>query len=348
MLWYQKLEMVFSVTVLFNSLAVIVFLLLIKQGNPKTRTLMSFLLLAIAVKVSYPLLMYFKDELGIIRRPLFALNRSAYFSFGPLLFLYLRSVVKQPLTPAWIIAMFLPALVPLVAVGFHFRVPLWTMQLDLLAFLVLSFIQLRKNDREKQEDRLYAADRQWYLSLFGSFVIIWLVANLLMIDSSLYLIELIMVFILLFYIDLVLAVKAYWLRKGDESEPQKYKNSRLSDKEEDEIVGLLISLMELEKAYLDPAVTLPKVAGAIGVKSYKVSQIINQKFNMTFNEYINSYRIADVKTALKQPENRDLKIACLAFDYGFNSISVFNTAFKKFEKSTPSQFREEMFMNSQN
>ena len=62
--------------------------------------------------------------------------------------------------------------------------------------------------------------------------------------------------------------------------------------------------------------------------------------NMTFNEYINSYRINEIKNIIKLPEYQEVKISSLAFDYGFNSISSFNTAFKKFTDLTPSQYKK--------
>jgi AraC-like DNA-binding protein len=105
--------------------------------------------------------------------------------------------------------------------------------------------------------------------------------------------------------------------------------------------------MEHENLYVDPEISLPKVASIINVKAYKLSQVINQKMNMSFNEYINSYRIKAIKEAIKTSD-LDMKIASFAIDYGFNSISSFNTAFKKFTNLTPSQYRNEILTNSQN
>ncbi|MFO7658659.1 MAG: helix-turn-helix transcriptional regulator [Bacteroidales bacterium] len=99
--------------------------------------------------------------------------------------------------------------------------------------------------------------------------------------------------------------------------------------------------MEHAKLYIDSEITLPKVAEKINVRTYKLSHVINQRTNMTFNEYINTFRIKDIKKALKLKDYKEDKIASIAFDYGFNSLSVFNTAFKKFTGYTPSQFRNE-------
>jgi AraC-like DNA-binding protein len=93
-----------------------------------------------------------------------------------------------------------------------------------------------------------------------------------------------------------------------------------------------------EKFFLDPDISLPSLAERIGVHSYQLSQIINEK-GMNFYEYINRLRIDYAKKLIS--ENRDfLNIARIAFDSGFNSISAFNSAFKKFSGITPSEFAE--------
>ena len=61
---------------------------------------------------------------------------------------------------------------------------------------------------------------------------------------------------------------------------------------------------------------------------------------MSFNEYINYNRVNEIKEAILKPEYQSTKLAGLAFDHGFNSISAFNTAFRKFTDTTPSQYRK--------
>ena len=55
--------------------------------------------------------------------------------------------------------------------------------------------------------------------------------------------------------------------------------------------------------------------------------------------YINFHRIGDAKKLLSDPENKEMTILEVLYAVGFNSKSVFNTAFKKFVKMSPTEFR---------
>jgi AraC-like DNA-binding protein len=72
---------------------------------------------------------------------------------------------------------------------------------------------------------------------------------------------------------------------------------------------------------------------------HALSQVINEQFSSNFNDFINSYRVEDAKKMLMDPEGRNFTIASIAYDSGFNTLSAFNVAFKKFTGVTPSQFR---------
>ena len=70
-----------------------------------------------------------------------------------------------------------------------------------------------------------------------------------------------------------------------------------------------------------------------------VSQIINEQLSYNFNDFINSFRIEEAKKMLNDPGMKNITVASIAYDSGFNTLSAFNTAFKKFTGLTPSQFR---------
>ena len=69
-----------------------------------------------------------------------------------------------------------------------------------------------------------------------------------------------------------------------------------------------------------------------------MSYLINQAFEVNFNDFVNSYRLNYFKTIALDPKNSHLTILGLAYDSGFNSKSVFNTFFKKAEGITPSKW----------
>jgi len=52
------------------------------------------------------------------------------------------------------------------------------------------------------------------------------------------------------------------------------------------------------------------------------------------------FRIAEAKQKLLDPKESEKTILEIAYEVGFYSKSVFNTAFKKFTGITPSQFKQ--------
>jgi AraC-like DNA-binding protein len=121
----------------------------------------------------------------------------------------------------------------------------------------------------------------------------------------------------------------------------KYEKSSLTPEMAEMQFRKLVTVMEKEKLYLDKDIGLSRLAQKLGIPLHHLSQIINEKTGSNFYDYINAQRIEEAKRLLLAPQMRNRSIASVAFDAGFNSLSAFNAAFKKFVKSTPSQFRKQ-------
>jgi len=122
--------------------------------------------------------------------------------------------------------------------------------------------------------------------------------------------------------------------------PEKYHTSTLNSQTADDIIPHLLDLMDKKKIYLDPDLTLRELAAKLRIHYNHLSQIINTRFEMSYNDFVNKYRIEEVQRQLKDPANNDRTVLEIMYDCGFYSKSVFNTAFKKFTGMTPSQFRK--------
>lgn len=131
----------------------------------------------------------------------------------------------------------------------------------------------------------------------------------------------------------------YYIRKQlkKERELQKYNSSTLSKKEAKNISEKLTETMAKEQLYLQPDLTLYKLAEVLDTKPHSLSQVLNQYHQSGFHAFINKYRIEEAKKMLIET---DLKIIAIAYDCGFKSISTFNVAFKKETGMTPSQYRK--------
>lgn len=103
----------------------------------------------------------------------------------------------------------------------------------------------------------------------------------------------------------------------------------------------LKSYVELKKPYLDPDLSIAKLAEQVDLPTSKLSRLINQYGNATFFEFINSYRVEEVKSMIHDQQNAHLSLLGIALDSGFNNKASFNRTFKKYTGMTPSQFQKQ-------
>ena len=92
--------------------------------------------------------------------------------------------------------------------------------------------------------------------------------------------------------------------------------------------------------YMDPDITLDKLAESLKILPRDLSSLINRHFGINFYEFINRYRIEEAKRMLTSEEYKTTTITDIYLKVGFNSKSVFYTFFKKLEGMTPSQCRQ--------
>ena len=127
---------------------------------------------------------------------------------------------------------------------------------------------------------------------------------------------------------------------GDSTEKEKYRKSSLSGEQSASILRELQRIMEADKAYLDPELTLPELSKRLAVSPNHLSQVINGELNKAFFDFINEFRVQEAKKLLRSPEARHLSILGIAMDAGFNSKNAFYLSFKKCTGMTPSQYRD--------
>ena len=119
----------------------------------------------------------------------------------------------------------------------------------------------------------------------------------------------------------------------------KYAKSGLNSQRMDEYTLRLKNLMEHEKLYLEPDLTLPTLAKRVDCSVNHLSQVVNAGFSMSFFDFLNSYRVQEAKAILSNGKDSPKSILDVSFAVGFNSNSAFYAAFKKATGVTPAQFR---------
>jgi len=93
-----------------------------------------------------------------------------------------------------------------------------------------------------------------------------------------------------------------------------------------------------QQLYLEPELSLSDLATKLKTNTSVLSAAINQNFGKNFNDFVNEYRVEEVKLQLKDPANAHLSLLGVALECGFNSKSTFNRAFKKFTGQSPKEF----------
>lgn len=103
----------------------------------------------------------------------------------------------------------------------------------------------------------------------------------------------------------------------------------------------VVQHIEISKSFLKPNFTLKELAEELDMSLHEVSEIINNGFGINFNEFINQYRVEEVKAKLKDPSQDHFSLIAIAQDSGFNSKASFNRIFKQVTGQSPSEYKKD-------
>jgi AraC family transcriptional regulator, melibiose operon regulatory protein len=102
-----------------------------------------------------------------------------------------------------------------------------------------------------------------------------------------------------------------------------------------------ISLVERIAIYIGKNCQNPlkvaEIGAAVGLHPDYVNTLFKKAFGCTLSDYIAEERISNAKRKLVAT---DKSITEIAFECGYNSISCFNEAFRKFNNCTPREYRK--------
>lgn len=101
-------------------------------------------------------------------------------------------------------------------------------------------------------------------------------------------------------------------------------------------------LIRNEKRYLDPQLSLEKIAMDLQMSKTHLSRLINNELGKGFSEYVNVLRVEEAKTYLNHPDFSQYTLAAVGLEAGFASKTTFNQAFKRISGQTPSEYRDQM------
>ncbi|MFC1564923.1 helix-turn-helix domain-containing protein [candidate division KSB1 bacterium] len=225
----------------------------------------------------------------------------------------------------------------------------WILIAHFVIYIFLCFrkLHIHSQDVKQSHSSLEKVNLDWLKLLLTGILITWIVGicvEFLTIKPAAWDIVWLIVSIIIYMIGYMgLKQPAIFQGKGlDEQKSSiksKYEKSTLKPELAEEYIKKLNEYMESEKPYLESDITLYSLASKLSISAHHLSRIINERFNRNFFEFINEYRIEEAKKLIVDPLNHNINIASLGLDAGFNSVSAFNAAFKKYTGMAPSQYR---------
>ena len=122
--------------------------------------------------------------------------------------------------------------------------------------------------------------------------------------------------------------------------PQKYTNSTLTTQASRSIAKKIREYVEEEKPYLNADLRLPQLAEQLDLSTHHLSQVINKELDKNFTEFVNHYRVEEVKLMMTDPKKEHLTVMDIAYSAGFNNKTSFYKSFKEVTGYSPSAYRK--------
>lgn len=98
------------------------------------------------------------------------------------------------------------------------------------------------------------------------------------------------------------------------------------------------SLISDPAVFTDNQISKDRLARMLDTNRTYISRLVNQRYNMSFTQLVNSFRIKEAVRRLSDPDN-DIPLKALSADLGYNSMTTFYSKFNETTGMTPAAFR---------
>jgi AraC-like DNA-binding protein len=344
-----------ATTFAFVQTLVVLYLLPLRNGSgrdyPYFKTLLVLLILHAGIKLF--LLGVLHDEF-LFRR----MTSFTSFSYGPLLYFQYRRFTRQPLTRPMQLLHLLPFFT-----GFTLylsciitRLPLYNPDLfqslsGIYVFLLTGslagyngyiwWVVTKRVQLPEKERKILQQVSSLFLGIIGVTQLLKYLAAYWQLDFEPHTIA-----YLVFGIISLLFLRFFFTRPPEKTDTELivredketglYEKSGMTGLQMSEHFAALEQLMQQEKLFLNPELSLEDLAGRLSLPRQYMSQVLNQKARKNFYGYINEYRVKEMVRLMQQePDGRILE---MALRVGFHSKTTLNTYFKKVTGLSPSQY----------
>ncbi len=352
---------IISIITVFQLLLLAIFLISHKKGNRLSNRILSVFLFSNALLIANFILFHLKILTFDSFSYFFFIGKSSYFLLMPLLYLYTKSLCYRAFAlKKSDVCHFVPFVfsVTFSIIYFHTSVAQISkviissvLHIQILSYIIATLLTLRvyRSELKKLFSSVERIDLSWLLFLLIGFVLMWVidVTNFALgimkavSRSTHYIMNLISLTInFIFAIVIVYrGLKQPEIFSGIEEGP-KYAKQKLSISDSEQYVKQLESYMASQKPYLISSLSLNDLAWKLVMTPRLLSQVINESMNQNFFDFVNSYRTEEAKRIFLDPSSRHKTVLEVLYDAGFNSKSVFNSAFKKHTGMTPTRFKK--------
>lgn len=136
-----------------------------------------------------------------------------------------------------------------------------------------------------------------------------------------------------------LGINGYLVSQAKSQETSVSKPLALSDEVIKQTKITLFLAMEKDKLFLDPIFNLTALVQHTGIQQKVISSVLNQHLGKSFNDFVNGYRVNEVKRKLTDSKYNHLTITGIALECGFNSQATFQRTFKLLAGQSPREFQ---------
>ncbi len=342
--------LILAVLGLINGVVLLLFFLFGAKKRQQHIYFLAGLFLALTIKISKSIVFQLQLNDGYIQAYL-AISILAGFLIGPLMYLYILYYIGvEPKYTKWQGHLVLNTIF---IISILFVYPYWDytdlwrekiiflLYLQRIAYLLITGIMLYKMGMIPLLIKGCAfRNANWLKGVYWGMVLLWIGSTIILLGYGTRLVTMVL-FLFMLYSLLVILINSsnanqliLYLPKA------KYGGKLLNGQDLPHLLQKLTDRLAEEEIYTDPNLKIKDIAKLLNIPSRQLSQVINEKLNKNFNQYINEFRINKAKELIL--ENRNYTLEAIGNESGFKSKSTFFSAFKKHTGKTPNEFKKEV------
>jgi AraC-like DNA-binding protein len=122
--------------------------------------------------------------------------------------------------------------------------------------------------------------------------------------------------------------------------------AHFSSPQEQELADALHKHMIEKRSFLQHKYTINHLSGDLNIPPHQISAFLNQQLNISFNDFLNKFRIEYCIERIKKGDAERYTLEALSSECGFSNRNSFTAAFKRLTGVTPSDYMKQL--NSSN